>query len=142
MTRLPDWQARLDSFLRAHAHDRFVYGSWDCCLWVCSAIHAMTGVDPAQDFRDKYQSRGEAYRAIKAATGATSVQAIVASITAKLQMPEIPVRRAQHGDVVLIERARDYSLGLIALNWSEIIVCRSQGLCRISLNQAIRAWRV
>jgi len=102
----------------------------------------MTGVDPAQDFRDKYQSRGEAYRSIKAATGAASVQAIVASITVKLQMPEIPVRRAQTGDVVLIERARDFSLGLIALNWSEIIVCRAQGLCRISLNHAIRAWRV
>jgi hypothetical protein len=142
MTRLPDWQARLDSFLRTHADDPFVYGSWDCCLFVCSAIHAMTGVDPAEDFRDNYKSRGEAYRAIKAATGGTSVQAIVANITAKLQMPEIPVRRAQTGDVVLIERARDFSLGLIALNWSEIIVCRTQGLCRISLTHAVRAWRV
>jgi hypothetical protein len=102
----------------------------------------MTGVDPAHDFRGKYNSRGEAYRSIKAATGAISVQAIVTTITAKLQMPEIPVRRAQTGDVVLIERARDFSLGLIALNWSEIIACRSRGLCRISLNQAVRAWRV
>jgi hypothetical protein len=142
MTRLPDWQARLDSFLRTHAHDRFVYGSWDCCLFVCSAVREMTGVDPASDFRDKYSSRGEAYRLIKAATGATSVQAIVASITAKLQMPEIPVRRVQTGDIVIIERARDFSLGIIALNWSEIIVCRARGLCRISLNHAVRAWRV
>jgi hypothetical protein len=142
MTRRPDWQTRLNSFLIAHAHHPFVYGSWDCCLFVSSAIHEMTGVDPARDFRDKYQSRGEAYRAIKAATGATSVQAIVASITAKLQMPEIPVRRAQGGDVVLIERARDYSLGLMALNWSEIIVCQARGLGRISLNHAVQAWRV
>jgi hypothetical protein len=102
----------------------------------------MTGTDPAHEFRDKYQSRGEAYRAIKAATGTTSVQAIVASITTNLQMPEIPVRRAQTGDIVLIERARDYSLGLIALNWSEVIVCRARGLCRISLTNAVRAWRV
>jgi hypothetical protein len=142
MTRLPDWQARLDSFLRAHAHAPFVYGSWDCCLFVCSAIYEMTGVDPAQDFRGNYNSRGEAYRSIKAATGSGSVQAIVANITAKLQMPEIPVRRAQTGDIVLIERARDFSLGLIALSWSEIIVCRARGLCRISLTHSVRAWRV
>jgi hypothetical protein len=142
MTRLPDWQARLDSFLHLHAQDPFVYGLWDCCLFVSSAIHAMTDVDPAHDFRDKYRSRDEAYRSIKAATGTKSVQAIVLDITAKLQMPEIPVPRAQTGDVVLIERARDYSLGLIALNWSEVIVCRARGLCRISLTSAVRAWRV
>jgi hypothetical protein len=142
MTRLPDWQARLDRFLIAHAHEPFVYGSWDCCLWVCSAIREMTGVDPAASFRDNYNSRGEAYRLIEAATGAKSVQAIAANITTKLEMPEIPVRRAQHGDLMLVERARDFSLGIIALNWSEIIVCRSQGLCRISLSHAVRAWRV
>jgi hypothetical protein len=142
MTRLPDWQVRLNSFLRTHAHDRFVYGSWDCCLWVCDAIREMTGVDPAEDFRGKYQSRKEAYALIEDAIGATSVQAVVANITAKLAMPEIPVRRAQHGDLVLIERPKDYSLGLIALNWSEIIVCRSRDLSRISLSHALRAWRV
>jgi hypothetical protein len=142
MTRLPDWQTRLDSFLNLHAQDPFAYGSWDCCLFVCSAIREMTGIDPAQDFRDKYRSRDEAYRSIKAATGTKSVQAIVLDITAKLQMPEISVPRAQTGDIVLIKRARDYSLGLIALNWSEVIVSRAQGLCRISLNNATRAWRV
>ena len=140
--RRPDWQARLDLFLIEHAHHPFAYGSWDCCLWVSSAIHVMTGIDPAHDFRDNYTSRGEAYKSIEAATGAKSLQAIVASITAKLQMPEIPVLCAQRGDVVLIKRARDYSLGLIALNGREIIVCRAQGLCRISLSRALRAWRV
>jgi hypothetical protein len=142
MTRLPDWQARLDSFLRAHVHDRFAYGSWDCCLFVCDAIREMTGVDPAQDFRGKYQSRKQAYALIRDSSGAGSVQAVTASIAAKFHMPEIPVRRAQYGDLVLIERPNDYSLGLIALNWSEIIACRARGLSRISLNHAVRAWRV
>ncbi len=102
----------------------------------------MTGVDPAHEFRDNYASRGEAYRSIEAATGAKSVQAIVASITAKLQMPEIPVPCAQRGDVVLVQRARDFSLGLVALNGREIVVCRARGLCRIPMSHAIRAWRV
>lgn len=142
MTRLHDWQARLDSFLHVHAHDPFVYGSWDCCLFVCDAILEMTGIDPAQDYRDNYKSRGEAYRLIKAATGSKSLQTIVANITAKLQMAKIPVLCAQRGDVVLIKRARDYSLGLIALNGREIVACRAHGLCRISLSHATRAWRV
>lgn len=142
MTRLPDWQTRMDSFLTTHAHDHFAYGSWDCCLWVCSAIQVMTGIDPSQDFRGKYRSRKEAYALIKAATEAASVQAVVESITAKFEMPEIPVRRAQYGDIVLVERPNDFSLGLIALNWSEIIACRARGLYRIPLNLALRAWRV
>jgi hypothetical protein len=132
----------MDVFLRTHAHDRFVYGSWDCCLFVCDAIREMTGVDPAQDFRGKYQSRKQAYALIKDSSGAGSVQAITAAITAKFDMPEIPVRRAQYGDIVLIERPSDYSLGLIALNWSEIIACRARGLSRVPLNLALRAWRV
>jgi hypothetical protein len=142
MTRLPDWQTRLDNFLRIHAHDPFVYGSWDCCMFVSSAIHQMTGVDPAHDFRDNYSSRGEAYRSIKAATGAASVRAIVACITAKLHMTEIAISYAQRGDVVLIKRARDYSLGLVSMNGREIIVCRARGLSRIPLARGLCAWHV
>ena len=47
MTRKPDWQALLDAFLAEHQFDSFQYGRWDCCLFVCDAIQAMTGVDPA-----------------------------------------------------------------------------------------------
>jgi hypothetical protein len=143
MIRRADWQSRLESFLHANAHHPFAYGSWDCCLFVSSAIHQMTDVDPAHEFRNNYSSRGEAYRSIKAATGAASLEAVVTTITDKLQMPLIPVLCAQRGDVVLLNRAaRDYSLGLVSLNGREIIVCRRDGLCRISLARAIRAWRV
>jgi hypothetical protein len=44
MIRLPNWQSSLERFFRAHAADRSMYGSWDCCLFVCSAIEAMTGI--------------------------------------------------------------------------------------------------
>lgn len=143
MTRRPDWQARLDSFLHAHAHDSFAYGSWDCCLFVCDAIQEMTGVDPASSFRNRYKTRSEAYSAIREQLGAKSLRAAVESITSTLGMQEAAsMKLAQRGDVALIKRARDYSLGLIALNGREVIVCRSGGLCRISLNQAVRAWRV
>jgi hypothetical protein len=142
MTRRPDWQARLDRFLTANAQRPFAYGSWDCCLWVCSAIQEMTGVDPAEDFRNNYRTRDEAYRLIKARTGARSLQMIVASITAKLQMPEIPVLSAQRGDVVLLKRPRDYSLGLIAMNGRHIIVSQERGLRPVSLNHATKAWHV
>jgi hypothetical protein len=142
MTRRPDWQARLDSFLREHQQHPFAYGSWDCCLWVSSAIQAMTGVDPARAFRRHYSSRGEALTLIKTVTGSSSVEAIVAQTAKELWMPEIPIPFAQRGDVVLVKRARDYSLGLIALNGREVIVCRARGLCRISLSHALRAWRV
>jgi hypothetical protein len=142
MTRRPDWQARLDSFLREHQQHPFAYGSWDCCLWVCRAISVMTDIDPARSFRNHYNSRDEALSLIEAATGTTSVRAIVERVTAELWMPEVPVLFAQRGDVLLLKRARDYSLGLVAMNGREAIVARARGLCCVPLSRALRAWRV
>ena len=62
VTRKPDWQALLDAFLAEHQFDSFQYGRWDCCLFVCDAILAMTGVDPAAAYRGTYSSRAESRR--------------------------------------------------------------------------------
>lgn len=136
LTRFGNWQSRLSSFLAETAYRRFAYGAWDCCLFPCDAIRVMTGVDPALELRGQYHSRRDAYRLIR------SVQEVAEKITSQLQMPEVPVLLARRGDVVRVQRPRDSSLGLVALNGREIIVCRREGLCRISLAHAVQAWRV
>jgi hypothetical protein len=142
MTRLPSWQSALDAFLLANQDRPFRYGEWDCCLFACDAIQIMTGVDPAIAYRDKYASRESAMRAVLHGTGRASVQAVAESVTAEYNMPPIPVLQAGRGDLVLIRRSGDYSLGIVALNGREIVTTSSRGLWRLPIGEAVSAWRV
>ncbi len=141
LTRKPDWQTALDCFLVAHRQTQFLYGRMDCCLFVCDAILAMTGVDVAAPFRGRYASRKQAMRIVEAFTGRASVAAIAELMCSDHGMPEVPLRSAQRGDVVLIERRCDYSLGVIDLT-SRLAVPAETGFLRIPLTQGCRAWRV
>ena len=142
LTRKPDWQTLLEQFLRDHQYRPFRYGVWDCCLFVCDAILEMTGTDPAAAFRGKYSSRKQALTAIYEQTGRKSIESIVEQVTDDLQMPEIRTNRAARGDVVLIERPRELSIGLVALNGYELIVVSQQGLWRLPPTHGLRAWQV
>ena len=142
MQRRSDWQATLDEFLRAHQDRPFEYGKWDCCLFVCDAIVEMTGVDLAASYRGRYSTRAGAVRAIREQLGTVSVWAVAANAAATHSMQEVPVTHAHRGDMVLVGRVRDYSLGLVALNGRDVIVASKRGLWRLPLSCAVRAWRV
>lgn len=142
LTRLPDWQSALERFLDDNQNRPFRYGSWDCCHFTCEAVRIITGTDIISDFRNQYRSRKEALRMIQAVTGSISVQRIAEHVTAAHCMPEVPILKAQRGDVALIRRARDFSLGLVALNGREIMTTSRRGLVRIPLALGVRAWQV
>ena len=140
--RRTDWQCRLDSFLRQNQHRQFAYGRWDGCLFVADAIFEMIGVDVAASFRGKYSSARGALQAIREGTGTSSVRS-AAEQTASLHcMPEIPASHAQRGDMVLIERGRCHSLGLVALNGREIVLVSKRGIWRLPIAFAAKAWQV
>jgi hypothetical protein len=70
------------------------------------------------------------------------VQAVVEAVAAKHSMQDTPVFHARRGDVVLIRRGRDYSLGLVALNGRDIVLASVHGLWTIPVSSAVRAWHV
>lgn len=142
MKRRTGWQEALDKFLRAHQDRPFEYGKWDCCLFVCDAIVEMTGVDLAVSYRGKYSTRIGAMRTIGELVGMASVRAVAENAATVYGMPEIPITHAHRGDMVVVRRGRDYSLGLVALNGREVIVSSKRGLWRLPLSCAIRAWQV
>jgi len=133
--RYDDWQERLGAFLARHQYETFAYGRWDCCLFVAAAIEAMTGVDPGASVRGTYSSRAEARRY-------GSVEAAVEAVTARYGMPETPVLRARRGDVALAGNPRSRSLGLVALDGRDVLLVSSEGLWRVPVLSAIRAWSV
>jgi len=132
VTRKPEWQGLLDAFIQEHRLDPYEYGKWDCCLFVCSAIHAMTGVDPGERFRGAYSSCEEARRL------GYVVPRIVEQVCAEHDMKQVPALLARRGDVALVKR----SLGIVALNGSDVILISQTGLSYISLSLARRAWHV
>jgi hypothetical protein len=143
LTRFSDWQSRFDFFLKQHALRSFHYGTWDCCLFVCGAIHAMTGVDLAAPYRGRYESQVQAYEQILAQTGRKTLSGAVEQITSQFSMRKLEtVALAGRGDVILIKRGRDYSLGVVSLNGRQVIVVSSFGLVSIPLARGLRAWRV
>lgn len=141
MTRKYDWQSALSAFLIEQDHRIFEYGKWDCCLFACDAVAVMTGVDVAADYRGGYTTRRQALQAIRARTGKRTVLAVAESVTAAFDMPTIRIALAQRGDVALLKRGRDYSLGIVDLTGERIAVAAAEGLLRVPMQTAMTAWR-
>lgn len=142
LMRRKDWAARLELYLEANAKRKFQYGVWDCCLFACGAIESMTDRDPAEWFRGKYETAAGAVKLMRAAIGRGSVKAIVEQVATQFDMTEITTAHARRGDVALIRRARGWSVGIVALNGSQIVVAAEKGLMRIPILRAARAWQV
>ena len=142
MTRLPNWPGLLDRFINDNRQHPFAYGSFDCCLWVANCIEVMTEVDLAAGFRGRYESREEAVRIIEEITGHKSVRKAVEHVTKAHEMEPVEVLYLQRGDMALVKRPRDYSLGIVALNGREVIVSAAGGLEWIPISSACAGWRV
>jgi hypothetical protein len=145
MTRKGDWQSQLDRFLAARADDSFHYGAWDCCLLVCDAVRAMTGVDMAAWFRGRYANRAEAKTLIREYTRglSSSVASVARTVAAAHGLPIVEPALAQRGDVVLIRRnSREFSLGIVSLKGGSVLVLTPKGIRPIPLSLAVTAWRI
>lgn len=132
IVRFPDWVARLERYLGAQRGRAFRYGAFDCCLFVCGAVEAISGVDPGRDFRGKYLSRETGRARLWEAGGFSSV--------AKAHgLNSIAPGLALRGDVLQMKR---FSLGVVALNGRDAIVMGEYGLIAVPSSTAIAAWRV
>lgn len=67
--RQEGWESALFDYIRAARSRPFVWGEFDCCLFVADIIAAMTGVDVAADFRGRYSTATGALRLVKKSGG-------------------------------------------------------------------------
>jgi len=145
--RVKNWESRLESYLLENRKRPFKYGSWDCALFVCGAIEAMTGNDPAAWFRGRYTSRAEARELMREKTGTANFYHFFESMAAEFHMPEVAMTLAHRGDMVLVETGGACSLGIVGLDGQRIILAGEtragvQGLGFVGLDRGVRAWRV
>lgn len=95
MRRLPDWEARLASYVIAHMGSSFRYGRLDCALFAAGAVKAMTGSD---------LSDGWDYGSLRAGLEMLREKGFVdhVELTASL-LQEVSPAMAHRGDVAVVE---------------------------------------
>jgi hypothetical protein len=136
--RKEDWPVQLHRYIDSIQDARFAYGAFDCGLLAAGCIEAMTGEDLAADLRG-YTSAREALAACKRVCGSYSIRNLGEYIAAKHGLKEVPVLMAQRGDLAIVRNRR---FGIVALTGTEIYVPAKQGIIRVPLTDATKAYRV
>lgn len=131
ITRHRDWQSRLQACLAERRLRPFEWGANDCCLFVCDAVLAMTGHDPASDVRG-YSTEREAARIVKRLGG---MRAIAATRFGAEVLPTL----AQVGDVALVDV--DDRLSLALCGGGHWIAPGPARLETLPADAALSAWR-
>lgn len=142
MERLPDWEDRLHAFVEANWSRPFAWGQWDCILMACSAVEAMTGTDPAAEYRGRYTDKEGAMLALRELGKGTLIR------TMNDVFPRRPVGRARRGDLVMFDGAAGVCMGAPALFVGEERLAEAagvrmrEGLISIPRSAWSRAWSV
>lgn len=100
LARFEDWEERLSLRLDIVADKPFAWGSHDCALFAADCVKAMTGVDPAEALRGRYDTQHGAALALRE-HGAGTLLKTLKAIFGEPISPHF----AQRGDVVMLDRA-------------------------------------
>ena len=79
LQRRADWRPRLTEYLARVAGARFRPGQHDCALFAAGAVEAMTGHDPAAEWRGTYRTLEEG-RVVLAGQGYADQVGLVADL--------------------------------------------------------------
>ncbi len=96
LIRYQDWEDRLRTYLDRVEWEPFRWGTYDCALFAASCIQAQTGIDPAADFRGRYDDVRGAAQALRDYGQGT----LLKTVTHWLGEPG-SVHFAKRGDIVM-----------------------------------------
>lgn len=144
LTRTPHWATReFHDFLLKRAREPFEWGKNDCSLFAADAIQSFTGVDLAEDFRDKYDDEASAFALIKTITGGATVADAATYCANKHGLIErIHPLMAQRGDLVIVPDSGNLISAVVHLNGRHVVTVGQAGLLRISIMLVTRAWAI
>jgi hypothetical protein len=131
----------LHAFLETRRRAPFCWGVNDCCLFVADGVLAMTGVDIAVGFRDKYHDESSCMALLKQ-MGYASVSAMVAAELQSWGFASVRPSFAQRGDIVAYDLAGVPALALVSLDGAYARGVGENGAAVLPVLKAVRAWRV
>jgi hypothetical protein len=137
MKRLPNWERLLAAeFAAAPAH--FEWGTFDCAMFAANCVRAITGSDPAAEFRSTYSTEEAAAKIVGGDLGA-----FIAPLCKNHGMREVPPAYGRRGDVVLVDNGDPaHALGIVDHTGRFARCAGPKGLARVAMHKWLRAWRV
>jgi len=132
--RFEGWEQFAADYIEKMAKTQFEWGISDCVLFACDLAKAMTGKDPAESIRGRYESQRGAIYLI--ATAERPPEIVMDDY-----FQRVPIAYAQRGDIVF--RAIEgggFNFGIV---WDGKAVFRAQekGVVFEKL-EGLTAWRV
>lgn len=94
---LAHWPRLLAEYLAENRRRPFEFGTFDCCFFAGGAVAAMTGRDVMAEYRDTVHDARSSAVYVDAHGG------VAAMLAAKKEFTEVPILRAQRGDVILMD---------------------------------------
>jgi hypothetical protein len=126
LSRKEHWAELLDSFLTCCWDRPGEWGQFDCALFACDAVLAMTGTDLAEGFRGRYASGREALRLVREYAGGGLAE-LATRIATEHEIPSLPSpAMAQRGDILLLVDPSaglfGAALGIVSLDGRQMLV--------------------
>jgi hypothetical protein len=94
--RYGDWEDRLRTYLDRVNDEPFRWGRHDCALFAADCIRAMTGFDPGEAFRGRYDTKTGAAEALREFGAGTLLRTVVSWLGKSKS-----IHLAQRGDIVM-----------------------------------------
>lgn len=133
--RLHDWPSRLSALLASAAARSFAWGEFDCCIFGCQVVQAMTGRVLMPGLPGSYSDEISAVRTLRA-HGYRDLEEAMTDVLGSRR----PVGLAQRGDLVL---AAPRAIGVVDLTGGRVACLSStRGLEYIPLMSGIASWHV
>lgn len=133
MKKQHNWQTKLATYITQNQERPFEWGDFDCCLFAADCVQAMTGEDPAADFRGRYKTKLGAAKALKR-IGAGDLESTLDKILGE------PIKEhAQKGDICLVETEEGPAAGVI---YSRVIWVPGPAALQALKQQPIKVWRI
>ena len=133
ISRLPDWQLRLEAFVNARRSTPFAWGTNDCGIFAADCVLALTGTDPAPKGMREHRTAKQAARAVNRRGGLMGIATAAFG-------PAAPAVFAHVGDVVLVNIGKRQALAIC--NGSTAIGPSEIGMACVSMDCATVFWRV
>lgn len=134
--RLPDWQARLSAYILASWTRPLAPGQFDCMLFGAGGVEAVTGTDPAADFRGRYTTLKGGFRVLKNAGFLDHIACIDAHFA------RIPRAQAIGGDLAAVP-GEDGTAAVGIVQGTLIYVLGPEGgLSLAPIEAALAVWEV
>lgn len=140
MIRFHDWSTRLANYFEEYRDQPFEFGKFDCAMFACGAIHAMTSIRPLEQYIGKYSTEGGATRQMKIFSGG-GIRETAKKVCTEIGLFQVVPGLAKRGDMVLIPFENDFSWAVVDLDGRSVrAVCRTGGTDQVPANDITACW--